>query len=279
MNAIFFIAVFVFGTIVGSFLNVVILRYNTGVSFFSGRSFCNSCGKKLSWYELVPVISFFVLRRKCTGCGSKISWQYPLVELTMGLLFGATICKLSTLGGQQIVSFFNINLLLSTLYFMFMWSILVVISVYDLRHKIIPDLMVFLFAGFSLAHLAVSAGWDIFQFPYVWDLLAAPLFALPFAALWFFSRGRWMGLGDAKLALGIGWFLGLIKGGSAIILGFWMGAIVGLALIGLSKLPSRFLHERFGLRSEIPFGPFLILGVILVFFFNWSVFDLSLALF
>src|SRR3990172_11980304 len=178
MNTLFALSVFILGTIVGSFLNVVILRYNTGVSFFSGRSFCPSCGKKLSWYELVPVVSFFVLRRKCAGCGSKISWQYPLVELATGLLF------LSTLYALRSTLFFDIYYLLSTIYYLLVWSILIVISVYDLRHKIIPDLLVFLFAGLSLAYLVLSTWKTGFQ---MWDFLAGPLFALPFAALWFFS--------------------------------------------------------------------------------------------
>src|SRR3989338_4545824 len=271
MNTFFALSVFILGTIVGSFLNVVILRYNTGVSFFSGRSFCPSCGKKLSWYELVPIVSFFVLRRKCAGCGSKISWQYPLVELATGLLF------LSTLYALHSTLFFDIYYLLSTIYYLLIWSILIVISVYDLRHKIIPDLLVFLFAGLSLVFLLLSTWKTRFQ---MWDFLAGPLFALPFAALWFFSQGRWMGLGDAKLALGIGWFLGLIKGGSAIILGFWMGAIVGLALIGISKLSiAKRFRSNYGLKSEIPFGPFLILGTIIAFFFNINIFDLGLIVF
>src|SRR3989338_1530496 len=270
MNTLFALSVFILGAIVGSFLNVVILRYNTGVSFFSGRSFCPSCGKKLSWYELVPVVSFFALRRKCAGCDSKISWQYPLVEITTGLLFLLAIFNLQFL-------IFNIETAMITLYYWIIWSILIVISVYDLRHKIIPDLLVFLFAGLSLVFLLLSTWKTRFQ---MWDILAGPLFALPFAALWFFSQGRWMGLGDAKLALGIGWFLGLIKCGSAIILGFWMGAIVGLALIGISKLSiAKRFRSNYGLKSEIPFGPFLILGTIIAFFFNINIFDLGLIVF
>ena len=270
MNTLFALSVFILGTIVGSFLNVVILRYNTGVSFFSGRSFCPSCGKKLSWYELVPIVSFLALRGKCAGCGSKISWQYPLVEIATGILFLLTIFNFQ-------FSIFNIETAIITLYYWIVWSILIVISVYDLRHKIIPDLLVFLFAGLSLVFLLLSTWKTGFQ---MWDFLAGPLFALPFAALWFFSQGRWMGLGDAKLALGIGWFLGLIKGGSAIILGFWMGAIVGLALVGISKLSlAKRFRSNYGLKSEIPFGPFLILGTIIAFFFNINVFDLGLIVF
>lgn len=274
MNIVLGTIVFIFGTIIGSFLNVVILRYNTGVSFFSGRSFCTSCGKKLFWYELVPVISFFVLRGKCAGCRSKISWQYPLVEIATGLLFLVTSYTLH-------VTSFDAHFLLTTFYYFIIWSILIIISVYDVRHKIIPDLLVFLFAGIALVHFVLVTGLgNIFHAPYSWDLWAGPLFAFPFAALWFFSQGRWMGLGDAKLALGIGWFLGLIKGGTAIVLGFWIGAVVGLLLVGAHRfsIGKRF-NIHYGLQSEIPFGPFLILGTIIAFFFNINVFDLGFVLF
>jgi len=270
MNVIFLVLIFILGTIVGSFLNVVILRYNSSVSFFSGRSFCPSCGKNLSWYELIPIVSFIILRRKCAGCESKISWQYPLVEIATGLLFLLTIFNFQ-------FSIFNIETAMITLYYWIIWSVLIIIFVYDLRHKIIPDGLVFLFAGLSLVHLIFSTWRFDLQ---VGDFLAGPLLALPFAALWFFSQGRWMGLGDAKLALGIGWFLGLAKGGSAIILGFWLGAIVGIFLILLGKLSiSKPWLRQFGFKSEIPFGPFLILGTIITFFFGWSVFDLGLVLF
>ena len=111
---------------------------------------------------------------------------------------------------------------------------------------------------------------------------AGPILAFPFVFLWIISQGRWLGLGDAKLALGIGWFLGLVKGSSAIILGVWAGAFVGLLLISLSKINNSkrlsFLTKNFTIKSELPFAPFLILGATLVFFFGWDVWGLSLIL-
>src|SRR3989338_7047034 len=83
----FYFFVFVLGAVVGSFLNVVILRLNTGQSIISGKSKCFSCAKKLKWYELVPLASFFALRGKCSACMSKISCQYPIVEMFTGFLF------------------------------------------------------------------------------------------------------------------------------------------------------------------------------------------------
>jgi len=125
--------IFFFGAVIGSFLNVVILRYNTGGSLFKKRSRCFSCQKKLNWYELIPIFSFFIQKGKCKGCGSKISWQYPVVEFLTGFLFLTATWKLS----------FQVEAEL-----LFAWliiSLLIVIAVYDFRHKIIPNSFVWMF--------------------------------------------------------------------------------------------------------------------------------------
>jgi prepilin signal peptidase PulO-like enzyme (type II secretory pathway) len=111
----------------------------------------------------------------------------------------------------------------------------------------------------------------------LWDILAGVIFFVPFYLLWRFSHGRWIGLGDGKLAIGIGTFLGLSLGFAAIIIGFWAGAIFGLLYIGLQRVSCSawFSRTRLGLffmknsltmKSELPFAPFLILGVLIVFF-------------
>jgi len=277
MECLLQVGVFVFGTIIGSFLNVVILRY--GKKSLNGRSGCPVCGGTLQWFELIPIFSFLFLRGKCRKCHKKISWQYPIVEISTGLIF-LLIFNLSAQGGFALGGqFFN---------FFYLWvifSILIVIFVYDLYHKIIPDLLVFIFIGLSFVSViggfdTLSSGWWSFSSRNA--LWAGPLLAFPFAFLWFVSKGRWMGLGDAKLAWGIGWLLGLVKGSSAIILGIWIGAVVGLLLIALSKVIQRkqlfFKGKNFTIKSELPFAPFLIIGMVLVFFFGWDVWGLSLFL-
>ena len=92
MEPILVVFYFIFGTIVGSYLNVVVLRYYLKSSL-KGRSFCFSCGKKLNWYELVPVLSYIALKGHCKGCKSKISPQYLVVELLTGVLFAGLILK------------------------------------------------------------------------------------------------------------------------------------------------------------------------------------------
>lgn len=268
--------VFLFGLIIGSFLNVVILRYNSGTSI-GGRSFCFTCGKTLHWYELVPLFSFLVQGGKCRGCKSKISWQYPLVEFTTGALFAATFLHLLGVPfGKQLFVFDCV-----------IESLLIVMAVYDIRHKIIPDGLSYAFALLSLAKVSflyfLPPPHTLAPQPY--EFLAGPILFLPFFCLWYFSRGTWMGLGDGKLALGIGWFLGLVQGISAIVLGFWIGAGASLLLLALQKLskyvpafPKSALLLRLKnltMKSEIPFGPFLILGTLLILFFRFDVLGLS----
>lgn len=248
------LSVFVFGAIIGSFLNVVILRLNTGQSIISGKSKCFNCAKKLKWYELFPVFSFLALRGRCSSCRSKISWQYPIVEVVAGVLFLGIFNLISVQAGLTAFSFLNIA------YFWAIFSVLIVIAVYDFYHQIIPELFVWIFNGLAFLGLFfLPAGKEVF---FNWNnLIAGGILFSFFAFLWLVSRGRWMGFGDAKLALGIGWLLGMIGGITAITLAFWIGAVVGVALIFLSK-------NKYGIKSAVAFGPFMILGTAFSFFWG-----------
>lgn len=279
--SVFLFFAFVLGTIVGSFLNVVALRYNTSLPITRGRSKCFSCDKKLNYYELVPLLSFMWLKGKCRGCKSKISWQYPIVEFLTGLLFAGIVFKLWPLA--EVVPYY---FLASLVYLFAMWGILVVILIYDIRHKIIPDSLVFAFIILG----AVKIVFDYFlpspltQVSLI-DLFAGFILFVPFFLLWIMSRGKWIGLGDGKLALGIGFFLGIAKGVSAITIAFWIGAVVGLLLIFLQKILGvnhrgglSFISKHITMKTEIPFAPFLILGIALAFFFGFDVFGLGVIM-
>ena len=267
MEFILYLFVFVFGAIVGSFLNVVALRYNTSITIL-GRSFCFSCSRQLTWRDLFPIVSFLVLRGKCRSCKVKISWQYPAVELLTGIVFSLAFWKL---GGVAMFAFSDtaVKLFLGELLFTWVvFALLIVIVAYDVKHKIIPDMLAYMFAALGFARL----GFDYAFFPgaippNAWDFLAGPILAAPLALLWLVSRGRWIGLGDAKLTLGIGWFLGLSAGLDALLLGFWIGAVFGILLLALSTLgqSSFFRRKKITLKTEIPFAPFLILGLFLAF--------------
>ncbi len=276
----FLLFFFLLGTIIGSFLNVVVLRY--GTKTLSGRSLCLSCGKTLRWFELVPIASFFIQKGRCRGCKNGISGQYPLVEFTTGLVFALVFWK-------EFPLLFSSLSLYSIFYILFslvLWSLLIALSVYDFRHKVIPDALVYSSCAVSLLLFGIS--YFIFHSSFLRDLIAGPLFAAPFAALWFFSRGRAMGLGDAKLILLFPWFLGIAQGLSALVIGFWLGAAVSLGALFLKAiadyLPRRCCPsfrgrlKRLGMKTEFPLGPFLVFGLLLVYLFSFDVTGLSLLL-
>ena len=247
MEFIILLFVFVFGAIIGSFLNVVILRYNTGRSIVSGRSICFSCGDKLCWYNLLPIVSFTLQKGRCSRCLSKISWQYPSVEI----LTAISMTYLYSIFGPS-VGFVFYSIIL---------SLLVVISVYDLRHQIIPEGPVYLLiviGAIKLIFIYLYSSNDI-AISSMFDGIVLFLFL---GSFWIFSDGVWMGFGDAKLVLGLGLFFPLCLGVTALTYAFWIGAVVGV-LINL-------LHKKI---REIPFAPFIIMGFIIVFVFHSNLFS------
>lgn len=246
---------FTLGLVIGSFLNVVILRLHTRRSF-GGRSACMSCQNKLSWLELIPLFSYVGLLGRCKNCKTKISIQYPLVELAVGLIFASLFLKF-----QDLFFMPGYDFLTSYTYYVLFFSLLLVGATYDLKHKIIPDAVSIILAiiGFVGLFFFDPSGVNLpyFHLPTLYQFLAGPIVALPFAMFWLVSGGRWMGLGDAKLAVSLGWILGLPLALSGFTLSFWLGAIVGLALMALSK--------KFRMKTEVPFAPFLALGAFLAF--------------
>lgn len=258
---------FTLGLIIGSFLNVVIFRFNTERSF-GGRSGCMTCQNQLSWYELIPVLSFLVLRGRCKKCRSRISSQYPIVELAAGLIFAGLFLKF-----QNVFFLDPLVFSFTYAYYAAFFSLLLVIAAYDFRHKIIPDTLslavgVLGFIGlffFDTYGLSAQAGFYP-HFPSLMEFLSGFLLTIPFALFWLISRGTWMGLGDAKLAIGLGWVLGPARVLSGAVAAFWIGALGGLALVIFSK--------RYGMKSEIPFAPYLVLGAILAFLLELHLFGI-----
>jgi leader peptidase (prepilin peptidase)/N-methyltransferase len=256
MNTLITIVMFLFGSVIGSFLNVVILRYRTGRSV-GGRSACFSCDKKLSWYELVPIASFATQRGKCTGCQARISWQYPIVEAITGILFVLLYARFAYLLPTMPLLF---GILFA--YYAFIASVLVVLSAYDMRHKILPDGLTMLFAGAAFVGMFFLKGDAlILHVPGIWDLCAGILLPAPFALIWLISKGKWMGLGDAKLMIGIGFLLGMSGGITAVLLSFWIGAAFSIMLLILGGFVKR--GGVFSMKMAIPFGPFLALSTLL----------------
>lgn len=276
---------FIFGLFVGSFLNVVILRF--GKEPVTGRSHCPYCKKTLLWYELLPVVSFVFQAGRCRTCRARISWQYPAVEILTGLSFFLITARfLLWLPGLPAYSFFFTSQGWWIWPFILLWwylaALLLVIAIYDLRHYLIPDRLVTLaiigavlnlvFSEFFLRRSPVFFPESGFLFSgpaalllgrpssnFLSLLLAAFFAFLVLGGAHFLSRGKAMGLGDVKL----GFFSGVAFGWPDIfftlIFSFFFGMIVSLVLLASRKK---------SLKSIVPFGPFLVLGSLTTLLFG-----------
>lgn len=256
---------FVFGAIIGSFLNVVIYRFHTGKSL-NGHSHCLSCQHRLRWYELLPVLSYVVLRGRCRSCGSYIPLRYVVVELATAIGF----CVIAAHGGSLLVM-----ALTAVLY-----ALLVLVVVYDIYHYIIPNELVIALAVVAVA-LYGALHMGAFELMHIGSsVLAAMLAAGFFGVLWYVSDGRWIGFGDAKLAAPLGFLVGIGGVFSFLVLSFWIGAIISVILLSVQYLLKRgqvhlrFLRAPITMKSELPFAPFLIAGFILSFFYGMDVLNI-----
>jgi prepilin signal peptidase PulO-like enzyme (type II secretory pathway) len=281
MNLFFYPIIFIFGLIVGSFLNCVIYRLalqnfsekNLGgqekrESFLKGRSYCPQCKHLLNWQDLIPVFSFLILKGKCRYCKKPISLQYPLVELATGGLF-LLIFNFQQFGPELTTEGFLVFNFLNLIYYWIIFCFLIVIFVFDLRHYIIPDKVIYpaiIIALIFNSQFLISKQFSIFNY----SILSAFGAAVFFLAIVLISRGKWMGIGDIKLTFFMGLFLGFPNILVAIFLSFILGAIIGIELI---------ISGKKTLKSEIPFGPFLVTGTIIGFFWGQEIINWYLNLF
>lgn len=247
------ITLFVFGAIVASFIGVVVARLHTGQSFLSGRSYCDACQKVLSSYSLIPIISYLASRGRSRCCSVRISSLSPLTELLLGSIF--------------VLVYNTIGLVAALPFMLSACAVLLALVLYDIAHQILPSGLLMLFVvlsaitGFLLAPSVAD-----FSFSFV----TAFCIALSLAAIHFFSCGRAMGFADAPLSFG----LALLVGPAALpgfVFSFWIGSIVGIAL-----LAQRPRGTRMGV--EVPFAPYLAAGFLLAYFTQWNPFIFAAAL-
>lgn len=245
---------FILGLIVGSFLNVLISRLQTAETIL-GRSHCPKCEAKIRWYDNIPLLSYVVLGTKCRDCKEKISIQYPLVEGITGVIFALT--------GLYFFDSLHPGTWLDMFYFWIIFSVLIVVFVYDLKHMEIPMIMVWTGIGVTIIYYLFSdwAGFeskfDIFSLNLFSGLLAGMLAFLFFFALSAGSKEKLMGMGDAYVALLIGLVVQWPAILLALLLAFTIGAVYGIILI---------VSGRKTMKSQVPFAPFLVIGGMLAVF-------------
>lgn len=268
MLIIFFIS----GLIVGSFLNVLVYRLNIAENFFWDRSRCPHCKAQIRWYDNIPVISFVLLKFRCRDCKEKISWQYPIVEIFTGVIFA--------LIGWKFFVLVDTASWLPTAYYLFISASLITILVYDFLYLEIPSSVlwtsIFLAIVFGLYMDGMSL-WNLESntlnlldtkiYPGVLSAVVAFVF---FFSLSFFSREKWMGMGDAYLVILLGLILGWPEILLALFLAFFLGAVYGIIMLVMKKKK---------MKSQVPFAPFLVLGTLIALFFYAPIISWYLSLF
>ncbi len=265
---------FIFGAAVGSFINVLAVRYDPERSpfaraVFGGRSHCPNCKKTLRWFELVPVVSFIAQGGRCRRCGARLSFQYPAVEVLSGLIFVFVPARLGVFGffGPAPTAVGAGFALAEAALWILVFLTFLLIALIDLRLSIIPDeANIFLgILGLVLTGISVVAAppapSGFMANPWVNHAVAALLGGLFFGFLILITRGKGMGIGDAKFAIPLGLLFGLPGIAALIGLAFVIGAVFGVGAI---------LSGRKGMKSAIPFGPFLVAASAVVFFWGES---------
>lgn len=245
----------VLGACVGSFLNVVILRFGFRERA-SARSECAQCTTQLRAYDLVPIVSYLWLKGRCRRCGGRLALMYPVVEFSVAVLFAVSFF----VSGDTAPHFIA---------FAGFWTAMVGLVAYDIRHTLVPLPFIYALFGFAL----MRVGTDALAFGVYVVLSDALLGALVcgsfFALITALTRGRGMGIGDAYIAAAIGAMLGLEAGVVSGVFAVWIGALVGIAFLGAQVVFKQFGRTlgfgRVTLKTEIPFAPFLALGAFVAY--------------
>jgi leader peptidase (prepilin peptidase)/N-methyltransferase len=233
------------GAILASFAGVISERLNTGESWLSSRSRCNSCARLLGPFDMVPVLSWFATLGRCRSCSASVPYRYALSEATLAAIF--FICA------RMYPLDITLALLLAVCF------LLMIIVLYDLRHTIVPLPLALLLIVLALFYAFLTS---ISLHELARTLLVAGAIGSGFFLMHALSKGKWMGLGDAPIALA----LSLVAGPLALaglLFSFWIGAAIGIIILVTAPR-----GHRMGI--EVPFVPFLAAGYLLALFTQWN---------
>jgi len=250
MTIYFAIVFFMFGTVFGSFFNVVGLRVPKGMMFESERSYCPSCSHQLRACELIPVLSYVIQRGKCRNCRVRISPMYPFIESVTGLLFASAFL------------YFGLHLELITA--LLLISMLMIVWVTDLSYMIIPDKVLLFFLPFFLIMRVLSP-----LEPWYDALIGAVVGFVVLAGIILVSKGG-MGGGDMKLFA----VLGIVLGWKATLLTLFLASLLGAVIGGIILL-----IQQADRKQPIPFGPYIIVAALISYFYSEEIFSLYVLLF
>lgn len=241
--------IFLFGASLGSFANVCIYRLPRDKQIISGRSYCPRCKKKIKWYDNLPLISYIFLNAKCRNCAKSISVRYLIVELITAISF--------------LLIFLSFKNLYTIVFLSTLILILIMIFFIDLENFIIPDSLNFSIMGLALVKNFIPS----FNTSLIHDINQSIIGGIiGYFSIWLIiflyktlKKIDGMGLGDAKLMAGIG----LLFGWQSIPLVLFLSSILGLFFVAPSLL-----KKQKTMKSEIPFGPFIIIAMLIYFVFG-----------
>ena len=240
MEILYIVGFFILGTILGSFYNVLGLRIPKNESIISPRSHCERCGHMLSWYELIPIFSFIYQRGKCRKCHKKLSWIYPFSEFFTGLLFA--------------ISYYSFGFSYQLLIALIISSLLILVTVSDLTYMMIPDRFIIISSILILIIKLIFLGITEFLSSLLSGIIAFSLMYLIMQLGSYLLKKEALGGADVKLMFVVGVtlepFLSLI----VIIIASVIALPVSLFLLVWAK------------EHIIPFGPFIVLGLLTLFF-------------
>lgn len=258
-NLLLIVGSFCLGTIFGSFLNVVVWRLPNNLGL-GGRSFCPKCKHQLSALELIPVLSYLGLRAKCKSCKEPISFRYPLIEIITGLLTVVVFIFFWPNNLLEVVILIRNIVITYTL---------IAIFIIDYEYYLILDKVVFsvsiLLVIFNFAITLLENNWHLNFNNFLLNSIVSGIVAsLAFGLIWFISSGKWLGFGDVKFMLLLGLMLGWPRILVAVMLAFYLGALVSIPLL---------LFKKKELKSHIPFGTFLSIGAFIALMYGYKIVD------
>ncbi len=261
-----YILSFIFGSIIGSFLNVCIHRLPRGESIAYPSSHCTSCNRPIHFYNNIPILSYLLLGGKCPNCKSNIAITYPLVEILTGLIFLATV--------------WSFGISIQTLFYLILFSGLIAITFIDLEHLIIPNAITYPGIVIGIVYGALRTNWEnsielVGNFSFGFRNFFELLRVVPFLDSIFgiiigggillliaytyeiIKKRQGMGIGDVKLLAMIGAFFGWEGVLFVLFLGAILGSVVGITII---------VSQKGGMQKAIPFGPFLSIATVVYAF-------------
>ncbi len=268
MTLFYYFFIFALGICFGSFLNVLVDRGQKGRRL-SGFSQCDFCGYQLKWFDNLPIVSFFILKGKCRKCRKKLSWQYPAIEAALGFLF---LLAAFQAGMPDFLSglsqgFFDYRFLVDIIFYFFIVFIFLAIFLWDLKYMIIPNNLVVLAAVaavlYAICQFFISDCSILnIRCAIISNLIGGVITFLFFYLMFYFSKGKWIGGGDVKLGFLIGFLVGWEKVYLMLMVSYLLGGAVAVFLL---------LRGKKKMKSQIPFGPFLLIGCLITFFWGQEI--------